>query len=124
MEGIGDSVEVGHRGEEIGIEVEVSVGEVGLLETTTPATTEGVGMLEAPNPKTLTLRRRLMVGTLPPALDKGTDGVVLNKEPQGPMEASRDRTPRSPEVPSLPFPLTHSAKSGALTTMSPSNALS
>ena len=124
MLGIGDSAEVGHRGEEIGIEVEVSVGEVRILETTTPSNTEGVGMLWVPNPSTLTPRRRLILGTLPPTLDKGSHGVVLNKDPQGPMGASRDRTPPSPEVPSIPFPLGHSAKSVARTTIIPPNALS
>ena len=123
MEGIGDSAEVGLRGEEIGIEVE-AVGEVRICETTTLETTDGVGTLGVFNPSIITPRRRLMVGTLPPALDKGTHGVVLNKKPQGPMEASRDRTPPSREVPSLPFPLTHSAKLVAQMTMNPPNALS
>ena len=123
MEETADSAEVGLRGEEIGIEVE-AVGEVRTRETTTLETTEGVGMLGAPNHSTLTPRHLHMVGTLPLVRDKGTDGVAINKEPQGPMVASRDRTPPSPEVHSLPFPLTRSAKSVALTTTSPLNALS
>ena len=123
MEGIGDSAEVGLRGEEIGIEVD-AVGDVRTCETTTLETTEGVAMLGAPNHSTLTPRHRRMVGTLPLVRDKGTHGVVTNKEQQGPTVASRDRTPPSPEVPSPPFPLTHSAKLVARTTMNPPNALS
>ena len=123
MEEIEDSAEVGLRGEEIGIEVE-AVGELRIRETTTLETTEGVAMLGAPNHSTLTPRHLHMVATMPLVRDKGTHGVVINKEPQGPTVASRGRTLHSPEVPSPPFPLTHSAKSMALTTMSPPHALS
>ena len=117
MEETADPAEVGCRGEEIGIEVE-AVGEVRMCETTTLETTEGVGTLGAANLSTRTPRHLHMVGTLPLVRDKGTHGVVTNKEQKGPTVARIDRTPPSPEVPSLPFPLTRSAKFVALTTMS------
>ena len=124
MEEIGDLGEVGCRGEEMGNELEVLVGEADIHAETSPATSEGNREEGVPHHSTLAEGRTLMGAISRRAQAKATHGPGVSKEHGVQTLGPRDSTRHRPETPFLPFAPTRTAKSVARMTMIPQTALS